>query len=130
MKRKGFTLVEIMIVVAIVVLLALIVIPNILRPRVTANELTAQATLRTISSAFEKYAAAHNGNYPTTMTDLTSQTPPYLNEDYVAKGPRQGYIFTVPAYGANYCIQATPETSGQSKTFNIKSGGVLSEGAC
>ena len=129
MHRKGFTLVEIMIVVAIVTLLAAIVVPQLLRARITGNESAAQTTLRTISTAFEDYAADKRGAYPRSMADLTKSTPPYLNQDYTAM-PYSAYLYTVSKWGANYCIQASPEPGEQGRTFNIKSGGVLNEGEC
>ena len=58
MKRKGFTLVEIMIVVSIIALLAAIAIPNLLAARRTANEAAAKATVRSLSTAAETYAAS------------------------------------------------------------------------
>jgi Tfp pilus assembly protein PilE len=120
-----------MIVVAIIALLVVIAIPGLLRYRVTANEASAQATLRTISTACEGYAAANDGDYPTNFTaDLYNANPKYVNEDYLASAnnPRQGYNFTCATMNSTgYVCAATPAVlnSTGTKSFSICTGGVI-----
>lgn len=111
MKRrrvKGFTLVEIMIVVAIIVLLAAIAIPNILRARLNANEAAAVASIKTISWAATTYRT-QNPSYPANLSDLAAAVPAYIDV-VLGSGTKQGYTFALDGSFNYYNVTAVPVT--------------------
>ena len=129
--RQGFTLVEIMIVVAIIALLAVIAIPNLLRARLSANEALAKSTVRAISTAAESYSSDFSGTYPPTYGDMTAVTPPYVNRDYPSDSPVSGYNYSYTLAAGIYEVEASPESASTGvKTYCVTSGGVLLETAC
>src|SRR6185295_9277545 len=117
--------VEIMIVVAIIALLAAIAIPNLTRSKVSANESSAQATLKSIGAALENYYAINN-KYPSNTGSLLGATPPYLNKDYFT-GTTNGYSFTSTLADYSYLITAAPVSSSTgTSTFTAATGAVMS----
>src|SRR5258707_5532725 len=102
-KQKGFSLIELLIVVAIILIIAAIAIPNLLRARIAANESSAVASIRTLNTAQISY----NSAYPTvgfaaTLGALsgTSCAPPSstgscLIDQALSGGTKSGYLFAM-----------------------------------
>jgi len=116
LNKKGFTLVEIMIVVAIIALLAAIAIPNLLRTRLNANEGAAIGNMHALVTALGSFQAAQSPPaYPTTLGALGSANPPYVDAVLAPPGmvgTKQGYTFTYTNASANvYTITASPVTA-------------------
>ena len=76
-KRKGFTLIELMIVIAIIAILAAILVPNFLRARAQGQFTQCQSNCKNIGTALEMYSTDNAGHYP--ETDMEGDlTPEYL----------------------------------------------------
>jgi len=109
---RGFTLVEIMIVVAIVMVLITLAVPNILRSRVVTNEAAALANLTTITNACQVYYSGKRA-YPGTLMDLTEpvSSPPYI-DSVLASGTKQGYQYIYELVNDDHFTLNANPTSG------------------
>lgn len=122
--NKGFTLIELMIVVAIIAIIAAIAIPNLLRSRMQSNESSAVGNLRTIVGSQVAYHAA-NYSYTAAFADLTGATPPFLDGNWAV--PKSGYNFVLGGDATNFTANGDPVTLGTtgSKGFFTDSSGVI-----
>ncbi len=128
-ERTGFTLVEIMIVVAIIVLLAAVAIPGLLRSRLNANEAAAIASVKTISWAATTYRAA-NAAYPANLSVLSTTNPAYI-DSVLGSGTKQGYNFVLEGDDNDFNLSATPVTPNITgvRSFFVDTGGVIRSSA-
>ena len=99
---KGFSLIELLIVVAIILIIAAIAIPNLLRSRIAANQASAVGSLRTLNTAEITYSSTYNVGFTAALSYLgppaagsnPTSTIAGLIDSVLALGTKSGYSFT------------------------------------
>jgi len=135
--QQGFSLIELLVVVSIILIVAAIAIPNLLQARVAADEASAVASLRTINIAMVSYYS----NYPAvgfapTLAALggancapPDETSACLIDTLLASGTKSGYSFNSTGMGAapasQYFSVALPLSGGGNRSFCSTEDGVI-----
>jgi type IV pilus assembly protein PilA len=115
MRQKGFSLVELLIVVAIIAIIVAIAVPNLLTSRQAAQSAAAAGDLRTINSAEIAYVAgAGNGNFGLPSAGLYPNYISFNTDTYI----RSGYTGTVALTGGGtgYSVTSFPTTGAATTT--------------
>ena len=113
-KQKGFSLIELLIVVAIILIIAAIAIPNLIRSKMAANEASAVATLRTVNTAEVVYSSTYNvtNTFAATLSALADGGTP-ANCTPGAAPPTSANACLLDAAVANIATSATGKSGYQ-----------------
>ena len=108
--ERGFSLLELLIVVAIILIIATIAIPSLLRSRQAAQESSAVAQVRTVNTAEVSYLSSNQGNYGNLPELITAGLLDGRFSTSVS-----GYSFAVTASGSDYTVTATPTSTNSGR---------------
>jgi type IV pilus assembly protein PilA len=127
-KQKGFSLIELLIVVAIILIIAAIAIPNLLRARMAANESAAASSVRTLNTAQVSYITAYpTTGYAVALSNLAGASPCTAGSDHAclidnnlatatAAPGKSGYIYNDIGTASTYVVTANPVTVNSTGT--------------
>src|ERR1700691_1958532 len=114
-RRRGFSLIELLIVIAIILIIITIALPRLTRARMYTQEVAAMAAIRTIHTAQTQYYSQFN-RYATSLVELGPPASGSANasaadmiDNSLANGEKQGYVFTVDGNQGGYIVQAIPQ---------------------
>jgi len=117
-RRRGFSLVELLIVIAIILIILGVALPRLNQARITANEMSAIRSVTVIHTAEQQYMSQY-GKFASSLDELgpptsgaSSATAADLLSGDLAKGEKQGFHFTLQANPAGYTINANPVSFG------------------
>jgi type IV pilus assembly protein PilA len=125
-KQQGFSLIELLLVVAVILIISAIAVPNFLRSRLRANEASAVASLRVINTAAVTYSITYPDiGFPAQLNTLgganpcsASSTQSCLLDDVLAQGAKGGYSFVLTGDGSvpsvSFTLTGTPQAIGAS----------------
>lgn len=113
MRKEGFTLVELMVAIGVLMVVSLLIIPNVWRARINSNESIAVSSLKSLNSALQLYYI-NNDKFPESLTYLV---PPESNLGYIdpelTQPEYRGYSLVYESDGLDsFEIEAAPRRPG------------------
>ncbi len=114
---RGFTLVELLVVVAIVAVIAALAIPYLGSARISANEASAISSLRTVSTSQVNFWARNEAAFADSLDELNLSFP-------LSAGTKSGYFFETSSLGEDFTVTAVPlsERDGKRSFFVDRTG--------